>query len=105
MAKLNVITRAGTRLSLEAEIGLSVMEIMRARGVDELLALCGGGMACATCHVYVDSASAERLAPISADESELLESVSHRTSQSRLSCQLPFSGALADMTVTIAPEE
>src|SRR3546814_1084488 len=59
MAELIVITREGNELVLEAGDGLSVMEVVRDGGVDELLALCGGCCSCATCHVYVDPRSEE----------------------------------------------
>ena len=81
------------------------MEVIRAGGLDELLALCGGGCSCATCHVYVDEALADHMPPLSSDEDDLLDSSSHRTPASRLSCQIPFTAALAGLEVTIAPED
>ena len=79
---------------LEGEVGLSVMEIARDAGVDEILALCGGCCSCATCHVHVDPAFADRLPPMSEDENDLLDSVDDRDAFSRLSCQIPFGPAL-----------
>ena len=105
MAKLTIIDRAGTEKTVEGQNGLSVMEIIRDNGVDELLALCGGCCSCATCHVYVDASFAARLPQISPDEDDLLDSSDHRTDRSRLSCQLSFSDALDGLTVTIAPED
>ena len=90
---------------LEGEVGLSVMEIARDAGVDEILALCGGCCSCATCHVHVDPAFADRLPPISEDENDLLDSSSDRTATSRLSCQIQFTSALDGLRVTIAPED
>ena len=46
MAKLIVTTRDGTEHEIEAQAGLSVMEIIRDAGFDELLALCGGCCSC-----------------------------------------------------------
>jgi len=105
VAKLNVVTREGQEIVLEGEEGLSVMEIIRDGGVDELLALCGGCCSCATCHVHVDPAFADLLPPISEDENDLLDSSDHRNDQSRLSCQLTFGEALDGLRVTIAPED
>ena len=59
--QLNVTTRDGTENAVEGEEGLSVMEVIRENGFDELLALCGGCCSCATCHVYVDPEFADRL--------------------------------------------
>ena len=42
---------------------------------------------------------------MSADEDDLLESSDHRATNSRLSCQLPFTGDLDGLRVTIAPED
>ena len=105
MTKIRIADRAGTESEIAAEPGLSLMEIIRDAGFDELLALCGGCCSCATCHVYVDSAFADRLPPMSEDENDLLDSSEHRTPASRLSCQIPFSEALDGLAVRIAPED
>ncbi len=105
MAKLIVVNRDGSEVELEGETGLSVMEIIRGGGVDDLLALCGGCCSCATCHVYVDPAFADRLPGVSADEDDLLDSSDHRNESSRLSCQLQFGEALDGLRITIAPED
>ncbi len=105
MAKLIVETREGTELVLEGGAGLSVMQVIRDGEVDELLALCGGCCSCATCHVHVDPAFADKLPPMSADETDLLDSSSHRDGSSRLSCQIPFGAALDGMRVRIAAED
>lgn len=81
------------------------MEIIRDGGLDEMLALCGGCLACATCHVLVDEAALSKLTPISADENDLLESSDHRQPNSRLACQLSFDSSLDGLRVTIAPED
>lgn len=105
MPKLVVVTREGEEKAVEGESGLTVMEIIRDNGFDELLALCGGCCSCATCHVHVDEAFMDKLPALSDDENDLLDSSDHRNEFSRLSCQLPFSDALDGMRVTIAPED
>lgn len=105
MSQLNVITREGIRITIDGREGLSVMELIRDAGVDEMLALCGGCCSCATCHVFVGDAFAGTLPSISDDEDDLLETSSHRKGQSRLCCQIPWSAALNGMTVEIAPED
>jgi 2Fe-2S ferredoxin len=105
MAQLIVVTRDGTEKAIEAQAGLSVMEIIRDAGFDELLALCGGCCSCATCHVHIDADSADGLPAMSEDENDLLDSSSFRNETSRLSCQIPFSAALDGLRVTIAPED
>jgi 2Fe-2S ferredoxin len=102
---LVVVTREGDESVFEADTGLSVMEIIRDNGVDELLALCGGCCSCATCHVYVDPAFAAILPEMSDDENDLLDSTDHRNDTSRLSCQLQMTDELDGLIVTIAPED
>lgn len=105
MPKLIVVNRAGEETVVEAAAGLSVMEAIRDNGFDELLALCGGCCSCATCHVYVDPAFADKVSPLSEDENDLLDSSDHRTEASRLSCQVQLTDALDGLRVTIAPED
>lgn len=105
MPQLIVVTREGETKTISGDTGLSVMEVIREAGIDELLALCGGCCSCATCHVHVDAAYADKLPPMSDDENELLAISDDRTADSRLSCQIPFTDALDGMTVTIAKED
>jgi len=105
MPKLIVVTRDGEEREIDGEAGLSVMEVIRDAGVDELLALCGGCCSCATCHVHVDPAFADTLPALGPDEDDLLDSTSDRDATSRLSCQLPFSAAQDGMRVRIAAED
>lgn len=72
------------------------------RGVD---AECGGCLSCATCHVYVDEASAALLPPPTADELDMLTGVAaERRPTSRLSCQISVTAAIGGIVVRI-PEK
>ena len=105
MPKLIVVNRAGEEREVIGESGLSVMEVIRENGFDELLALCGGCCSCATCHVHVDPEFAAKLPPMSEDENDLLDCASDRDERSRLSCQIRFGDALDGLRVTIAAED
>ena len=105
MPIINVVTRDGTSKSVEAQEGLSLMEVIRDAGFDELLALCGGCNSCATCHVHIDEASLSKLPAMSDDENDLLDSSEHRSASSRLSCQVPITADLAGLVATIAKED
>ena len=105
MAEVIVTTREGEERRLELQPGISLMETIRDAGIDELLALCGGCCSCATCHVHVDPAFADRLPPMSEDEDDLLDSSEHRDETSRLSCQIPLSEELDGLKVRIAEED
>lgn len=106
MPDIVVTTLSGEEVVIEGQLGVSVMEHIRAAQLEELLALCGGCRACGTCHVYVDDpAFAARLPPMSDDEDELLESQVNRRPNSRLSCQIPFKDDLSGLRVTIASQD
>ena len=105
MPKITVISRNGSARDVEAESGLSLMEVIRDNGFDELLALCGGCCSCATCHVFVDGAFADKVPAMSEDENDLLDSTDSRNESSRLSCQIQMNDALEGLVVTIAPED
>jgi 2Fe-2S ferredoxin len=105
MPQITIVTRDGQENVVDGEIGLSVMEVIRENGIDELLALCGGCCSCATCHVHVDEAWLEALPAMGADENDLLDSSDHRSAASRLSCQIQVVPALDGLRVTIAPED
>lgn len=105
MPSLIVTTRNGDTREVSGNAGMSVMQVIRDHGFDDLLALCGGCCSCATCHVFVDADQMAMLPPMSADEDDLLDSSDARTAASRLSCQLPFGDELDGLRVTIAPED
>lgn len=105
MADIIVVARDGSEHVMSAADGLTLMEAIRDAGQDDMLALCGGGCACATCHVIVDPDFAGPLEPMSEDEDALLDTSEHRVATSRLSCQIRVSDALAGLRVAIAPED
>ena len=105
MPKLTIVTREGDEKTVESETGVSVMEIIRDNGVDELLALCGGCCSCATCHVLVEDSFMEKVGQPDEDELDLLEGSTEKSDNSRLSCQIEFTDALDGLVVTIAPED
>jgi 2Fe-2S ferredoxin len=105
MPEIFVTTREGATSSLTVKAGVSLMEALRDGGHDELLALCGGCCSCATCHVYIAPEFLAKLPAMSEDENELLDSTSHRTENSRLSCQIKITDALDGLKTIIAPED
>lgn len=105
MPTIHVTTRDGEERIVEASVGHSLMENLRAGGIDEILALCGGNCSCATCHVHVAEEWLSRLPPMSADEDDLLESSDDRRVDSRLSCQIPVTDELDGLRVTVAAED
>ncbi|MEJ8804008.1 2Fe-2S iron-sulfur cluster-binding protein [Pontibacter sp. H249] len=100
---IHVELEDGSRVMLEAptDMGLSVMEVMKANELD-VAAICGGMAICATCHVEVLQ-SAELPEP-SDDEAYMLETLPHATATSRLSCQLKVKPELDGLVVRLMPE-
>ena len=105
MPKLTIVTRAGAEVNVIVEDGQSLMDAIHSAGVKEVLAICGGMCSCSTCHVYIDPAFADRVAPMQEEEEDMLTSSDYRTADSRLSCQIPVTDALDGMRVIIAPKE
>ena len=105
MPAITVVDRNGVTTVIEGRSGLTVMEIIRDAGFGSLAAVCGGCCSCATCHVYLERSTAERLPAPRNMEDFLLSGAGHRTGQSRLSCQITFDESLDGLTVTIAPED
>ncbi len=82
--------------------GWTVMEGAIQNDVEGILAECGGGCACATCHVYVAERFLEKITPISDVEADMLECVaSERKDNSRLACQIKITEQLEGLIVEI----
>ena len=78
------------------------MRVATDAGVSAIVADCGGLLTCATCHVYVAPEWADRLEPVTPDESAMLEmTASPRLPHSRLSCQIVLQSGLDGLTVTL----
>jgi 2Fe-2S ferredoxin len=97
---INFVHPDGSRQSVEAAIGSSVMRAAVTNGIDGILAECGGACACATCHVYIDPVPG--LPKISTMEDDMLESTAApRQATSRLSCQIFITAELAGLVVQL----
>ncbi len=105
MVRLVVTNTAGKQVKVEASSGISLMENIREldSSVD---AICGGLCACATCHVHIDPAWANRLPQRQEEETLLIsDSANYIAEQSRLSCQIQLTEDLDGLEFAIAPEE
>jgi ferredoxin, 2Fe-2S len=84
----------------DATIGESLMVVAKAHGVDGILGDCGGGCACATCHVYVDEAWREKVGAPTPMEEDMLDFGFDVRPNSRLSCQIKVSDDLDGLVVS-----
>ena len=99
-------SNGSTRHEFEAPDGVSLMQAATGYGVPGILAECGGQLNCATCHVIVDPAWADRLPPPSDREDEMLGYTAvPREATSRLSCQISLDASLQGLIVTIPPAQ
>ena len=103
MGKLIVEDRDGKTHEVEANEGLSFMEILRDAGLD-IEAACGGCCACATCHVYINDQWINKLPKIEEEEEGMLDQAFNVKKNSRLSCQLEFSEEINEIELILAPE-
>ena len=105
MAKIKYIEHNGNEHIVEVQNGLTVMEGAVQNDIPGIDADCGGGMACATCHVYVKEDWLDKL-PIKEDgEEDMLDMAFEPKKNSRLSCQLVVSNELDGLTVNIPSKQ
>ncbi|MCC0016843.1 MAG: 2Fe-2S iron-sulfur cluster binding domain-containing protein [Rhodobiaceae bacterium] len=101
MAKITYIEPSGKAHEVEAENGQTVMETAIKHMVPGIEAECGGALACATCHVYVDEAWSEKVGAPSAMEEDMLDFAFDVRPTSRLSCQIKVSAELDGLVVRV----
>ena len=102
---LHFKTPDGETRTVDAVIGDSVMETAIKNDIDEVVAECGGSLICSTCHVYLDDATVAVVPEADEAELDMLEGVaSERKPNSRLSCQVIVSEAMAEHTIN-TPED
>jgi len=104
MTKITYRDFQGNSKTIEVENGLSVMEGAIQNDIPGIDADCGGSMACATCHVYVDETWFNKIAKAEDAEVDMIDMAYEPKKNSRLSCQLIVSDQLDGLVVT-TPEK
>ncbi|QVI27248.1 2Fe-2S iron-sulfur cluster binding domain-containing protein [Mycolicibacterium neoaurum] len=106
MPTITYIHPDGTKQDVVIAAGKRIMQAAIANDVDGIVGECGGQVMCATCHVYLDAAWADRVPPITDEEDEMLEgTASQRTEESRLSCQIPVTEELDGIVVRLPAQQ
>ena len=100
MPKINYKDSQRNCKTIEVENGLSVMEGAIQNDVPGIDADCGGSMACATCHVYVEEKWLNKLPKAEDAEVDMIDMAYEPKKNSRLSCQLIVSDDLNGLVVT-----
>ena len=101
MAKIKYIEHNGKQHEIDVANGLSVMEGAVQNDIPGIDADCGGGMACATCHVYIKEEWWDKLPKKEDGEEDMLDMAYEPNKFSRLSCQILISDELDGLTVSI----
>jgi ferredoxin, 2Fe-2S len=102
MLHMTFVTPQGERITVEAPVGLSVLEIAHQNNID-LEGACEGSLACSTCHVIVDSEWYDTLPDAQEEEEDMLDLAFGLTHTSRLGCQIIMKEELDGLVVTLPP--
>jgi 2Fe-2S ferredoxin len=100
MPKITYKDDKGISKTIEVEKGLTVMEGAIQNNIPGIDADCGGSMACATCHVYVEEKWLDKLPKPEEGEIDMIDMAYEPKKNSRLSCQLIISEDLDGLVVT-----
>ena len=104
MAKIIYNTHDSKIYTIDIQNGLSVMEGAIQNDIPGIDADCGGSMACATCHVYVEEKWLDKIPKPEEAEVDMIDMAYEPKKNSRLSCQLIVSDELDGLIVT-TPEK
>jgi 2Fe-2S ferredoxin len=101
MPNIIYVAHDGTRTTLDIAEGENVMHGALYNGVEGIVGECGGALACATCHCYIDDAWTDKVGgPASAEEQDMLENTAAEVKpSSRLTCQVIVTNALDGLVV------
>ena len=101
MPKITYKDTQGISKTIEVENGLSVMEGAIQNEIPGIDADCGGSMACATCHVYVNENWFNKIPKAEDAEIDMIDMAFEPKKNSRLSCQIIISDELDGLVVNI----
>ena len=104
MPKITYIEHNDNSKTIEVENGLTVMEGAIQNNIPGIDADCGGSMACATCHVYVEESWLNKLSKAEDSEQDMIDMAYKPEKNSRLSCQIVVSEEIDGLVVS-TPEK
>ena len=100
MPKITYNDFQGNSKTIEVDNGLSVMEGAIQKDIPGIDADCGGSMACATCHIYVEDRWFDKIPKAEDAENDMIDMAFEKKKNSRLSCQIIVSDELDGLEVT-----
>lgn len=101
MIHVTFVDDQGVTRTVETEPGESAMRCATHHLISGIVGECGGSMACATCHGYVDDDWIGKIAEPSAQEREMLSGCIDVRPNSRLTCQIRLEDMLDGLTITV----
>ena len=105
MPKITYKDNQGNSKTVEVENGLTVMEGAIQNDIPGIDADCGGSMACATCHVYVEEKWLDKILKAEEAEVDMIDMAYEPKKNSRLSCQLIVTDELDGLKVTTPAQQ
>lgn len=100
MARVKYIAD-GAENVIDVENGSNLMQGAVNNLIDGIVAECGGGCSCATCHVYIDESWLDKVDAPSDIELEMIGCVPDPKANSRLSCQIVVTEELDGLVVHV----
>lgn len=106
MPKITFLDTDGSEIVVEAQVGLSLMEVAIKNDIEAIEGACGGSLACATCHMYVHPEWRAKCLPkdeeeISEEEEDMLDLAFDIRKESRLGCQIMVTEELDGLIVAL----
>ena len=104
MPNITFILKDGRKKQIDAPLGLSLMEVAVKEEIEAIEGACGGGLACATCHLYVHPDFKEKTMPdgeVSEEEEDMLDLAFDIRKTSRLCCQIIVTEDMEGLTVAM----
>ena len=103
MTNINFKLRNGELKKIDAEDGLTLMEVARDNDLG-IEGTCGGSISCCTCHVVIEKDWFSKVGPANPDEEDMLDLAVDLQPTSRLGCQIEVTPELDGLTVKIPNE-
>ena len=100
--EIKYIGHDGVETVVQARVGDSVMETAVDNGVEGIIGECGGAMACATCHCFIDEAWSAKIGPPGDHEDAVLDgTMTDRQDVSRLGCQVRLTESMNGLVIHV----
>ena len=103
MTNINFKLRNGELKKIDAEDGLTLMEVARDNDLG-IEGTCGGSISCCTCHVVIEKEWFSKVGPANPDEEDMLDLAVDLQPTSRLGCQIEITSELDGLIVNIPNE-